>query len=148
MGRPSLKSDAIIEAICLRLAQGEPLAQICQDEAMPSFGTVWRWENEDEVFRELSARARETGTHFMADDCIRIADDPVLEPNDKRIRIDTRMRLIGKWNAKKYGEAALLKLGDANGDKIPLDDTSKFTRLAAMVTAIQGLAHEPTDDAG
>lgn len=84
----------------------------------------------------------------MADDCIRIADDPVLEPNDKRIRIDTRMRLIGKWNAKKYGEAALLKLGDANGDKIPLDDTSKFTRLAAMVTAIQGLAHEPTDDAG
>lgn len=49
-------------------------------------------------------RAREKGTHLMADECIAIADDPMLEPHDKRIRIDTRLRLIGKWNSKRYGD--------------------------------------------
>ena len=55
-------------------------------------------------FLHDSTRAREKGTHQLADECIAIADDPMLDPNDKRIRIDTRLRLIGKWNAKKYGD--------------------------------------------
>ena len=40
----------------------------------------------------------------MAEECIDISDDPELDPQDKRVRIDTRLRLIGKWNAKRYGD--------------------------------------------
>lgn len=108
MGRPSLKTPEIVAEIIERLANGEPMAKICADDHMPAFCTVWRWEENDEEFRNLSTRAREHGTHFMADDCIRIADDPVLEPSDKKVRIDTRLRLIGKWNAKRYGDKALI----------------------------------------
>lgn len=104
MGRPSKKTPQLVEEIVERLSNGEPLARICADEHMPSFSTVWRWEDADEEFRNLSARAREHGTHYIADDCLRIADDDALEPADKRVRVDTRLRLIGKWNAKRYGD--------------------------------------------
>lgn len=104
MARPSKRTPEIVEEIVRRLSQGEPLARICSDDHMPDFSTVWRWEDADEEFRKLSARARQHGTHFMADDCLRISDDPTLEPSDKRVRIDTRLRLIGKWNAKHYGD--------------------------------------------
>jgi len=108
MGRSSIKTPEIVEELIERLSAGEPLARICADDHMPHFSTVWRWEDDDEEFRKLSTRARSHGTHFMADDCIRIADDPILEPADKKVRIDTRLRLIGKWNAKVYGDKALI----------------------------------------
>lgn len=134
MARPSKRTPEVVDEICLRLAQGEPLARICSDERMPDFATVWRWERDDEEFRKLSARARETGTHFMADDCLRIADDPTLEATDKRIRIDTRLRLIGKWNAKNYGD----KIAHVGGDE---DDPPIKT-----VTRIELVAVRPRDD--
>lgn len=110
MGRPSKRTDEVVAEIVQRLAQGEPMARICDDAHMPDFSTVWRWEDEDEEFRKLSARARVHGTHFMADDCIKISDNPELEASDKKVRIDTRLRLIGKWNAKDYGDKQEIKL--------------------------------------
>ena len=80
------------------------MKSICALPRMPGITTIWKWEQENGEFAKLSARARETGTHVIADQCIEIADDPLLDPADKRVRIDTRMRLIGKWNAKKYGD--------------------------------------------
>lgn len=103
MARPSSFSPELAEVLFERQAKGEPLALICSDDDMPCFTTVWRWERDNEEFRKLSVRARELGTHFMAGDCIRIADGSG-DPADKRIKIDTRLRLIGKWNAKNYGE--------------------------------------------
>lgn len=103
-GRPSTRTQAVVDEIMKRLAHGEPLARICDDAHMPDFATVWRWEQADEEFRNLSTRARDVGTHFIADDCLRIADDASIDPADKRIRVDTRLRLIGKWNRRIYGE--------------------------------------------
>ena len=112
MGRPSSYTDEIAESICERLSQGEPLARICSDEAMPSYSTVRKWEAEDETFSALSTRAKRDGTHFLADDSLTIADEDL--PSDaelariavahRKLRIDTRLRLIGKWNAKEYGD--------------------------------------------
>jgi hypothetical protein len=137
MGRPSKKTPAVVEAIITGLSHGTPLAKICAADDMPHFQTVLRWEEEDEEFRALSARAREYGTHYIADDCIRIADDAELEPQDKRVRIDTRLRLIGKWNAKKYGDATTIKHADADGEKLQLDDVGRATRLAAIFAQIE-----------
>lgn len=117
MGRPSKRTDKVVAEIIERLAKGQPMARICADDHMPDFSTVWRWEDEDDEFRKLSARARALGTHYMADDCIRIADDETLEPGDKKVRIDTRLRLIGKWNAKAYGDKVQVG-GDPEGEPI------------------------------
>lgn len=108
MGRPSKRTPEIVTEIIERLSKGEPMAKICADDHMPCFSTVWRWEQDDEEFRNLSTRALQHGTHYLAGDCLRIADDPTLEPSDKKVRIDTRLRLAGKWNAKIYGDKQLL----------------------------------------
>ncbi len=131
-GRPSLFSDEIANAICERLAQGEPLARICEDESMPAFRTVFRWETDKPEFGQLSARAREIGTHYMADDCIRIADDKTIDPADKRIQIDTRIRLIGKWNRKNYGDKLAVG-GDDDAPPIKTELSGNVTIDPALV---------------
>lgn len=94
------------------------MASICNDSHMPDYGTLWRWTRENSDFQDESARARETGTHALADQCIAIADDPELDPADKRIRIDTRIRLIGKWNQKKYGDKIEVESNQSNNIKL------------------------------
>lgn len=92
--------DAILE----RLSLGRSLLSISKDEDMPSHATILRWRKKYPDFDEAIPRAREEGTHALADECLQIADDKDLEPADKRVRIDTRLRLIGKWNARLYGD--------------------------------------------
>ena len=118
VGRPAIKSPEIIEEIIERLTKGETMRSICNDEKMQSIMTIFRWESECSEFSELSARARERGTHQLADECIAIADDPTLDPADKRVRIDTRIRLIGKWNQKKYGDKIEVESNQSNNIKL------------------------------
>ena len=97
MGRPTVMTPEVQEEIVERLATGEPLARICQDDRLPSYATVRRWERENSDFQAHSAPARDDGRAYMMDECKEIADDPGLDPQDKRIRIETRMRLAGQW---------------------------------------------------
>ena len=117
-GRPSKFSQELADEICHRLSLGQTMASICNDSHMPDYGTLWRWTRENSDFQDESARARETGTHALADQCIAIADDPTLDPADKRIRIDTRIRLIGKWNQKKYGDKIEVESNQSNNIKL------------------------------
>jgi hypothetical protein len=111
-GRPTLYNEEVAAALCERMSKGEPLARICDDPKMPCYTTVWNWEQAHPEFLKLSTRARELGTHYLADDCLKIADGAG-DPADKRIRIDTRLRLIGKWNRKGYGD----KVQHVGGDE-------------------------------
>jgi transposase-like protein len=125
MGRPSQYSTELIEAICERLSNGEPLAQICRDDGMPKVTTLWNWMNDQQDVERASfvsesiARAREAGEEQMALDCLNIADNNgkdmrVLESGMEvvdsdvvqraKLRIDTRLKLLAKWNPKKWGE--------------------------------------------
>jgi hypothetical protein len=129
-GAPSIYSKAVAQRICDELAKGVPLLTICKIPGMPKYATVRKWEQEKPDFIALSTRAREIGCHAMADECVEIADD---SRNDyqathdaegdesgsrfnsehvqrARLRIDTRMRLIGKWLPKVYGEKQQVEL--------------------------------------
>jgi len=104
MAKPDGYSEEILDAIAENLMRGRSLLSICSDQDMPSHATVLRWRKKYPELDEAISRAREEGTHALADQCLDIADDPSLEPADRRIRIDTRLRLIGKWNARHYGD--------------------------------------------
>jgi len=135
MGRPPEYNEELAEEICERLSIGQTLSSICNLEGMPNYSTVWRWESSNENFRNKSAHARKIGTHALADDCIRIADDPMLDAAEKRVRIDTRLRLLGKWNARQYGD----KIEIENTNAKPLNVT--FTigdRSAEPIELIEG----------
>lgn len=131
-GRPSTYTQAVADAICARLAGGESLYSICKDPDMPGWTTVWQWQQKHEEFANNSARAKERGCDFLAEQCLEIADTPeigterTIKPGRKvevregdmiqhrRLRIETRMRLIGKWS-KRYG------------DKQQIEHTGKLT---------------------
>ena len=116
IGRPSSYTEEVAAKIVERLSCGEPMKKICRDEDMPSYWTVLKWQRDFEEFGNLSARAKSEGTHVLADECLEIADSDDIDPADKRIRIDTRIRLIGKWNSRAYGDK--LDMTTA-GDKLP-----------------------------
>lgn len=120
-GRPSIYSEQLAGEICRRLGKGEPMARICDDAGMPSYNTVWRWENENPEFRELSARAKQNGTHYLADETLRIADDETIETQRAKLMIDTRLRLIGKWNAKAYGDKVTNEHVGADGGPVRVE---------------------------
>src|ERR1700733_13679898 len=122
MPRPTIQTPEIIEEICNRLAEGEPLAQICRSEGMPGLRTVYDWtENQPDISARI-ARARDAGEDVIAADCLRIADTPVEGvrteiggkdgPKEiredmlghRKLQIDTRLKLLAKWNTKKWGE--------------------------------------------
>lgn len=135
VGRPSKRTPDTRDAILAGLMHGRTLASLC-DELKIDFSTVWRWEQDDEEFRNASLRAREVGTHHIADDCVRIADDVEIDPQNKRIMVDTRLRLIGKWNAKAYGEKVQADL-TTNGKDIHSSDNETAAKLAAILEAAQ-----------
>jgi hypothetical protein len=114
-GRPSLFKPEVANEICQRLSKGEPLSVICEDDHIPTFQTVYNWEKAHPEFLEASTRARQIGTHFLAYDSLRIADDPTIDPANKRIMVDTRLRLIGKWNSKQYGEKVQQEVSGPEG---------------------------------
>lgn len=115
MGRPSSYTEAKADDICELLAFGTPMKRICKKTGFPHYNTVLKWQRDIPEFADLSARAKEAGTHALADECLKIADSKKIDPADKRIRIDTRMRLIGKWNSRAYG------------DKLGVDITGNLT---------------------
>jgi hypothetical protein len=123
MGRPSTFTQAIADEICERLSKGEPLAAICRDDAKPHPTTFRRWCEADETLAIAYACAREDGFDAIALEALEIADetshdtrkgkDGDEQPNTEwitrsRLRVDTRLKLLAKWDPKRYGDKTLI----------------------------------------
>lgn len=127
-GRPSDFTPEIANEICERLAKGESLRRICEDDEggfLPSARTVHRWLASEEdwalAFRQQYAHARERQADFYAEEVIDIADctdgpsGVQRDPQRDRLRIDARKWYAGKLAPKKYGDKVALTGGD-DGD--------------------------------
>ena len=120
-GRASTYTEAVAEEICQRLANGEPLRQICRDARMPHWNTVYDWMAKDETLSGRIAHAREIGFDAIAEEALEIADTPqegvrtesgkdgVKEVREdmlghRKLQIETRLKLLAKWSPKRYGD--------------------------------------------
>jgi hypothetical protein len=116
-------TDEIAEEICSRLAKGESLNSICNDEHMPAESTVRLWALEDaHGFTAKYARARELGYLRLADELVDISDDgrndwmTIRRGKDKvevvnreaversKLRVETRKWILAKMLPKVYGD--------------------------------------------
>lgn len=145
-GRPSKYTPEISQEICERLSKGEPLAQICRDEHMPSTSTISTWKANDSELSANIARAREDGYDAIAEECLRIADatenDTLNTEHGERantewisrskLRVETRLKLLAKWDPKRYGE----KLAIGGASDLPPLQTMSDTDLAAKLATL------------
>lgn len=121
-GRPTDYNEAIADAICERIADGESLRSICDDPEMPARSTVFKWLSRHTAFADQYARAREAQADAIFDDILSIADTPVIGEKTKtdsegktetttadmiehrRLQVDARKWMAGKLRPKKYGD--------------------------------------------
>jgi hypothetical protein len=126
MGRPSNYSAETVDTICDRIAKGESLRSICEDDKMPALRTVFDWlaDDKNSHFRSKYARAREAQADQIFDEMLDIADDGTNDWMEKRnadgqnigwqengealrrsaLRISTRQWMASKLQPKKYGD--------------------------------------------
>jgi hypothetical protein len=127
IGRPSKYTEAIVVSICEQLSEGIPLREICRQEGMPAWRTVYDWMWRDDVLSTAIARARDIGYDKMAEECLYIADnihmgkkkvftsgadddeDSVTVTEEdmlghRKLQIETRLKLLAKFNPKRYGD--------------------------------------------
>jgi hypothetical protein len=125
IGRPSKYTPELAKEICERLSDGEPLRQICRDDHMPAWQKIYEWMVRDEELSGAIARAREQGYDAIAEDLLNIADTPLMGETEtssangltitrqdmlghRKLQIETRLKLLAKWNPKKYGDRQIL----------------------------------------
>ena len=148
-GRPSLFTVERCREICDRLSKGEPLTVICSDDHMPHDSVVRDWMDHNEEFSRDIARARELGFDAIAWEAKQIADTPLMGEETttkasgietkrgdmlghRRLQIETRLKLLAKWDPKRYGE----KLAIGGADDLPPLKTMPEEALDARIMAL------------
>jgi len=143
--------ELIKDEIVAWLSEGKTLRDYCRQEERPSFGTIYKWLNEDKEFEERFARARVIGHDSIAEECLQLADSEPLEVFDeagnkrydpgsiswRKNQIETRLKLLAKWNPK-YGDKTILA-GDPDA---PLNVAVDFVTFDAMLSNLELLRHD------
>lgn len=108
----------LVPLICDRLAAGEPLTVICRDLDIPR-RTVNQWRQDDPEIAEQFDEARDDGFDVLASSCVRISDQLKEDPASRRIRIETRLKLLAKWDPRRYGEKQQIDHSSSDGTMSP-----------------------------
>jgi len=144
---------ALMDEIVDRVSKGETLRAICREPGKPSWSVVYQWMDEVPEFSTRFAQARARGFDAIAAECLEIADDATNDFMDKRgadgdvigkqldaehvqrskLRIETRLKLLAKWDPKRYGE----KLAIGGADDLPPIRSATDEQLDARIRALQ-----------
>lgn len=111
--RKTYDRAAILSALCDWVAEGKTVRDFCRQEGMPSAMSVYNWMEEDEAAALRFARARQSGFDRIADHAMTIADGKEdakgQEPDERKLRVWTRLQLLARWDPKRYGERQALE---------------------------------------
>ena len=100
---------------------------------MPAWTAIYAWAAIDKALSERIAQAREQGYDAIAEDLLAIADTPLMGETEtssangltitrqdmlghRKLQIETRLKLLAKWDPKRFGE----KLSLAGDEKNPI----------------------------
>ena len=93
--------------ICKRIAAGESLRAICQNSVnLPARETIRAWLSDDETgaLSAQYAQAREDQAESHTGELLSIADDQSIDPQSRKIMVDTRKWIASKLKPKVYGD--------------------------------------------
>lgn len=128
----------IIERVLVGIEQGEMLVALCEREGIAR-STFYNWLDSDPELGVRFARARDLGFDVLAENTVEIADKPSaskLEATDKRIQIDTRLKLLEKWDRKRYGNHTTFA-SDPDAPLIPDNLSNVPSAIASILAAAE-----------
>jgi hypothetical protein len=138
IGRPSIFTPALADAILWRVADGQEITAIAKQPDMPAFSTIYAWAEQYLEFGQAFERARRVAGHFLAQQALEIADDdsnditPDGLPNHpaigrSRIRVEQRRWLAGKYNPMYLDKQ--VHTGPDGQSAIQIEHTYNFAAL-------------------
>jgi len=138
---PDEDRAAIIKTVCEALARGEDLTAICESPELPSDRTIRNWAENQPEFGSAIAHARARGFDRIALNCRKIArgDTEAGATGDvarDRLIVDTDLKLLAKWDPKRYGD--LLKLGGPNGEALAPPVVNQFIVQPVVARPLPG----------
>ena len=151
-GRQSLYTPELAAIICQRVAEGESLANIAREPAMPSYPTVMEWLKSNNDFAGMYRQARQDQADTLADEIIAIADSVMdagptdsAKVNAARLRVDARKWVAAKLKPKVYGDRVEAALTGAVTVEHTITDEDRAKVLASIMArqAIQSTPNMP-----
>ncbi|WQO60306.1 hypothetical protein U8C35_07755 [Sinorhizobium medicae] len=116
---------------------------------MPAASTVFLWLSKHREFSEQYARAQADRTAYWAEEIVEISDDEKTDIQRSRLKVDTRKWLMSKMAPKKFGDRVAKEISGPNGGPVRFDVSGMTDeQLAALETALGGIADVPGEDAG
>ena len=134
------RAPAMIDEICRRVALGQSLGKICEEEDdfdFPARPTFLDWVRNDTPpgIADKYARARELQFEAWADQIVEHADRPLIGEKTKegpngtevttgdnvdraRLMVDSRKWMLSKLLPKKYGEKLQTEVSGADGGPV------------------------------
>jgi len=149
---PTKRSQSVEAEIIERVSKGELLSAVLRSDPV-RFPTAVGWNEwcalDEDLARAYDA-ARLACFDAIADDCFTIADDTsndtILTDTGPRannewlsrskLRIDTRLRLLAKWNPERYGDLLTMR-GDKNNPIVVQTDTSQL--VSELMNVLQAI---------
>jgi hypothetical protein len=145
-------SDQLAQEICERIAVGELLINICDDEHLPTMRRTNQWLREHAEFQQLYQSAINDRLSVFEEQVIQIADDMrhdfktvVKRGQEKRVpdpemvgraklRIEVRFRHLKAGRPQKWGDATTLTVKNAD----PFDTSNlSLDQLEAEIADIE-----------
>lgn len=119
------------------LSKGTPLTIICREPGMPTDWTIRQWADADPELANDIARARETGFDAIAVEALGIIDqEPEMALTEggsrrdagyvawQKARVETRLKLLAKWDPKRYGDRTTIGGDPENPLTIQINGTT------------------------
>ena len=160
-GRPSDYTPELADEICERIANGESMRAICEDDDKPNRRTLLRWLETNEEFATKCARARVLQADALEEQMQAVADDGRNDWMERqseaekgqgintgwvlngehvqrsKLRVSTLQWRASKLNPKKYGD----KLQHSGDEDNPIKVQAEVT-LPPQLTADEWLKRQ------
>lgn len=158
-GGQTKRTPEIEQEVLHGLRMGIPLTTIC-DKLDIHDDTVRLWRNKDDDFDQAIARAREYGEDRIAASCLSELEreaEYAIGPKGgrsvdsgevalRRVRIDGRLKLLAKWNPKRWGEKIQQEVSGPDGKPIPVATSidlrglnpAELVQMEALLAKVQG----------
>lgn len=125
------KLDVNVPAMVVsRVAEGEALREICGSQGIP-YSLVAQWIAQTPALKAQYDAALKLWADRLAQEAVGIADD--VEGADEashvtaaKLRVETRLKLAGKWDRERYGER------DSGGVRVEINLGNVAAEIAAL----------------